>query len=407
MVSKYTPVAREVDAPSLQWREDAYIREGGKVKRWSDEAKLGYGPNLEGICLDEMGRRARRRSTINATDHYKKQQAEKEAKITGLILQEEKQEPEVEWLPDLLATPEQPWVKRTIVPGDEKTYPREGDYVTVHYTGFVMGIWEMHPEHGGGILQNLTDTAIDRGDKGNVNSEQTHGLSATYKRPHTRSASASAPGLNDLAFRAKYLTEELGGEARPSGWSASRDGSWGTCDARVFASSYMLEGTAKPYVFRVGGDPENPFQNNLVKGWDLAMPTMSLGEKAVIDLKSDMAYGPYGASKMCPPHSDIRIECHLLKVESGGGWSYSKSFVHHVETTAKWSARFGLLAAWYLLYKLEWYRISHDEHVWQGGVRVWPEPEYRYGADDAEDEPVDEEGPTLKGRCRKAAALYR
>lgn len=72
-----------------------------------------------------------------------------------------------------------------------------------------------------------------------------------------------------------------------------------------FDSSYERN---EPFVTKIGA-------GQVIKGWDEAVPKMSLGEKAVLTITSDYAYGERGFADSIPPNSDLKFEVELLKIE--------------------------------------------------------------------------------------------
>lgn len=56
-----------------------------------------------------------------------------------------------------------------------------------------------------------------------------------------------------------------------------------------------------------GGAPlDSPIGvGRLIKGWDEAVPTMKVGEKAVFDISSDFAYGSQAIGDIIPANSDL------------------------------------------------------------------------------------------------------
>ncbi|KAJ5895337.1 hypothetical protein N7495_007028 [Penicillium taxi] len=52
----------------------------------------------------------------------------------------------------------------------------------------------------------------------------------------------------------------------------------------------------------------------LIKGWDEGVPTMSLGEKAILTITPDYAYGPRGIPGVIPENAVLVFEVSLEKI---------------------------------------------------------------------------------------------
>ncbi|KAI9351153.1 hypothetical protein DFJ73DRAFT_625049 [Zopfochytrium polystomum] len=52
----------------------------------------------------------------------------------------------------------------------------------------------------------------------------------------------------------------------------------------------------------------------VIRGWDEGVPQMSLGEKAMLRITWDYAYGERGYPGVIPPKADLNFEVELLKV---------------------------------------------------------------------------------------------
>ncbi|KAJ5659230.1 hypothetical protein N7507_005681 [Penicillium longicatenatum] len=52
----------------------------------------------------------------------------------------------------------------------------------------------------------------------------------------------------------------------------------------------------------------------LIKGWDVGVPQMSLGEKAFLEIPYDMAYGDRGFPPVIPPKADLVFQVELVSI---------------------------------------------------------------------------------------------
>jgi len=52
----------------------------------------------------------------------------------------------------------------------------------------------------------------------------------------------------------------------------------------------------------------------VIKGWDEGVPQMTLGERAILTISSDYAYGERGFYDLIPPHSTLVFEVELKAI---------------------------------------------------------------------------------------------
>ncbi|KAJ4854902.1 FKBP-type peptidyl-prolyl cis-trans isomerase domain-containing protein [Trichoderma breve] len=53
----------------------------------------------------------------------------------------------------------------------------------------------------------------------------------------------------------------------------------------------------------------------VIKGWDLGVVTMKLGEKARLDIPSHLAYGNRSVGNLIPANSDLIFDVHLKQIK--------------------------------------------------------------------------------------------
>jgi len=66
-------------------------------------------------------------------------------------------------------------------------------------------------------------------------------------------------------------------------------------------------------------DRNAPFETRIgvgevIKGWDEGVPQLSVGEKAVLTVSSDFAYGARGFPPVIPPNAALKFEVELLAI---------------------------------------------------------------------------------------------
>ncbi|RVD90033.1 uncharacterized protein DFL_001016 [Arthrobotrys flagrans] len=67
-------------------------------------------------------------------------------------------------------------------------------------------------------------------------------------------------------------------------------------------------------------DRGEPFETaigvgRVIKGWDEAVPTMKVGEKATLTITPDYGYGARGAGNVIPPNATLIFDVELLKIK--------------------------------------------------------------------------------------------
>jgi FK506-binding protein 1 len=66
-------------------------------------------------------------------------------------------------------------------------------------------------------------------------------------------------------------------------------------------------GAGKPFKFQLGA-------GMVIRGWEVGVKRISLGERAKIKVAADFAYGAEGIQGAIPPFADLDFEVHLLAI---------------------------------------------------------------------------------------------
>ncbi|MCL5436636.1 MAG: FKBP-type peptidyl-prolyl cis-trans isomerase [Candidatus Dependentiae bacterium] len=64
----------------------------------------------------------------------------------------------------------------------------------------------------------------------------------------------------------------------------------------------------QPFVFVVG-------MGQVIRGWDLGIASMKVGEKALLIIDPDFGYGAQGAGRVIPPNATLMFEVELLGIK--------------------------------------------------------------------------------------------
>ena len=76
-------------------------------------------------------------------------------------------------------------------------------------------------------------------------------------------------------------------------------------DGTVFDSSVER---GEPFEFALGA-------GQVIKGWDEGIALMSKGEKGILYIPYDLAYGQMGAGGVIPPYANLIFEVELIDFE--------------------------------------------------------------------------------------------
>jgi FKBP-type peptidyl-prolyl cis-trans isomerase len=101
------------------------------------------------------------------------------------------------------------------------------------------------------------------------------------------------------------ITQEGDGAVAESGQNVSVHYTGTLTDGTVFDSSVERN---EPFQFPLG-------TGAVIAGWDEGVAGMKIGEKRILTIPSDLAYGETGAGGIIPPGATLIFEVELLSVE--------------------------------------------------------------------------------------------
>ncbi|KAJ6253266.1 fk506-binding protein [Anaeramoeba flamelloides] len=86
--------------------------------------------------------------------------------------------------------------------------------------------------------------------------------------------------------------------------------------------------TSKGIVFDSSRDRNEPFEfvvgkGEVIKGWDLGIPTMKIGEMAVLTIKPEYGYGSQSMGEKLPANSTLVFEVELISFDDSKDWRYN------------------------------------------------------------------------------------
>ncbi|MFH0883717.1 MAG: FKBP-type peptidyl-prolyl cis-trans isomerase [bacterium] len=150
--------------------------------------------------------------------------------------------------------------------------------------------------------------AVGCGGKNKAKSEQTTKSDTPTTEQETQAMKTDMPDLKTLNLvdgpeGLQYaVTKEGEGEPVGNGKTATVHYIGWLTDGRKFDSS---KDRGQPFQFRTGG-------GQVIRGWDLGVSAMKIGETRILVLPPELAYGQRGAGGMIPPGATLVFEVEVL-----------------------------------------------------------------------------------------------
>lgn len=105
------------------------------------------------------------------------------------------------------------------------------------------------------------------------------------------------------------LKEGTGEEVAESGNMVAMAYTGMFLDGTVFDSNLDPKfNHVEPFVFNLGA-------GQVIKGWDVGLVGMKVGEQRKLEIKSDFAYGANGAGDVIPPNADLIFVVELVAIK--------------------------------------------------------------------------------------------
>jgi len=104
------------------------------------------------------------------------------------------------------------------------------------------------------------------------------------------------------------ILEEGKGDVAKSGNTVAMNYTGKLADGTIFDSNIDLKfGHVEPFPFTIGA-------GKVIKGWDIGVAGMKVGEKRILEIAPEYAYGLTGAGGVIPPNATISFEVELLQI---------------------------------------------------------------------------------------------
>jgi FKBP-type peptidyl-prolyl cis-trans isomerase FkpA len=105
------------------------------------------------------------------------------------------------------------------------------------------------------------------------------------------------------------ILQEGSGEAAKAGDNVSMNYTGMLTDGTVFDSNTDPKfNHVQPFIFTLGA-------GQVIKGWDMGVEGMKVGEKRKLEIESQYAYGEGGVGSIIPPNATLVFEVELVEIK--------------------------------------------------------------------------------------------
>ncbi len=105
------------------------------------------------------------------------------------------------------------------------------------------------------------------------------------------------------------ITKEGTGDAAKTGDTVDMNYTGKLADGTVFDSNVDPKfNHVQPFTFTIGA-------GQVIKGWDVGVAGMKVGEKRTLEINPDYAYGASGIGGVIPPNATLTFDVELLKID--------------------------------------------------------------------------------------------
>lgn len=161
--------------------------------------------------------------------------------------------------------------------------------IVIIFICVVVGFW----------IKGAPKSEVPTGAISEVKTEETAQTEETPKASDTKNKITMIQGMK------VETTKEGSGPEITNGKTAVVHYTGKLTDGKVFDSS-VTRGT--PFEFRLGA-------GMVIKGWDLGVLGMKVGEKRILTIPADLGYGAQGAGGVIPPNATLIFEVELLGIK--------------------------------------------------------------------------------------------